>query len=177
MSEQASARPTPALTFDTVVELLGVLDGSDLPTTIDFRDGGLRLKIRRGVDQAAASPAAAPAPALAVPAPTPTPADPAPAAPAATAAVQGQADDDTAPGQPVDAPIAGVFYRAPSPGEDPFVEVGQRVTADDVIGIVEVMKLMNTVRAGVAGVVIAVGVEDGELVEFGQTLVRIDTEA
>ena len=172
MSEQASARPTPALTFDTVVELLGVLDGSDLPTTIDFRDGGLRLKIRRGVDHPAP---AASAPALAAPAPAPAVVDPAPAA-AATAPTP----DDTAdagPGQPVDAPIAGVFYRAPSPDAEPFVEVGQRVTADDVIGIVEVMKLMNTVRAGVAGVVVAVAVEDGELVQFGQTLVRIDTEA
>ncbi len=176
MSEQAAARPNPALTFDTVVELLGVLDGSDLPTTIDFRDGGLRLKIRRGVDSVPAAPAVASAPVSATP--TAAPATPAPTAePTTTAPASGQAEDDTAPGQTVDAPIAGVFYRAPSPGADPFVEVGQRVTADDVIGIVEVMKLMNTVRAGVAGVVVAVGVEDGELVEFGQTLVRIDTEA
>ena len=71
-------------------------------------------------------------------------------------------------------PIAGVFYRAPGPDAPPFVEVGQRVAADDVIGIVEVMKLMNTVRAGVAGTVIEVCVGNAELVEFEQVLVRID---
>jgi acetyl-CoA carboxylase biotin carboxyl carrier protein len=73
----------------------------------------------------------------------------------------------------VPAPIAGVFYRAPRPDADPFVEVGTHVDADDVVGIVEVMKLMNTVRAGIAGVVTEIRAGNAELVEFGEVLMRI----
>jgi acetyl-CoA carboxylase biotin carboxyl carrier protein len=73
----------------------------------------------------------------------------------------------------VPAPIAGVCYRATSPDADPFVEVGQAVDEDTVIGIVEVMKLMNTVRSGVTGVVTEVCADNAVLVEFGQPLVRV----
>lgn len=158
------------LTFDTVVELLTMLDGAAMPTRIEFRDGPLRLKIERGMPAPAAPVvAAAPVPQVTTPAPVSAPAEtPAPVAPAA--------DAGEAPGEAVVAPIAGVFYRAPSPDAEPFVEVGRRVAADDVIGIVEVMKLMNTVRAGVAGTVIEVCAGNAELVEFGQVLVRIEPE-
>jgi acetyl-CoA carboxylase biotin carboxyl carrier protein len=94
-------------------------------------------------------------------------------APAATPS-PAPAGGATPQGEPVPSPIAGVFYRAPSPDAPPFVEVGQQVSADDVIGIVEVMKLMNTVRAGVAGTVVEICVDNAELVEFEQVLVRIE---
>lgn len=178
---KAPGKASQELTFDTVVELLTMLDGSDLPTRIVYKDGPLRLEVERGTTRvqgaapalvaAPAAPAAAapPAPAPAVPAvPNAPDAPDASAAPAAPAAPEGR-------GEPVVAPIAGVFYRAPSPDAPPFVEVGQQVSADDVIGIVEVMKLMNTVRAGVAGTVVEVCVGDAELVEFEQVLVRVDT--
>lgn len=77
-------------------------------------------------------------------------------------------------GRPVTAPLLGTFYSAPKPGEPPFVAVGDRVEADTVCCIVEVMKLMNSVTAGVAGRVAAVHVRDGELVEHGQTLFTIE---
>lgn len=164
------------LSFDTVVELLSMLDGSDLPTRIVYKDGPLRLEVERGMAPAAATAApAAAAPAAAAPA---VPAAAAPAAAPVTAPAAAPAAPRAAgegPGQPVTSPIAGVFYRAPSPDAAPFVEVGQEVGADDVVGIVEVMKLMNTVRAGVAGTVLEVCVVDAELVEFEQVLVRIDT--
>jgi acetyl-CoA carboxylase biotin carboxyl carrier protein len=70
-----------------------------------------------------------------------------------------------------------MFWIAPSPGAPPFVEVGSRVSADDVVGIVEVMKLMNEVTAGIDGVVTAVLVGNGETVEFGQPLVLVDRDA
>lgn len=69
--------------------------------------------------------------------------------------------------------MLGTFYRAPKPGALPFVEVGAAVEADTVIGIVEVMKLMNTVRAGMRGTVVAVVAQDGALVEYGETLIRV----
>ena len=74
----------------------------------------------------------------------------------------------------VRAPLLGTFYRAPKPGAPPFVEVGARVEPDTVIGIIEVMKLMNAVRAGTRGVVREIRARDGTLVEYGETLLLID---
>jgi len=73
----------------------------------------------------------------------------------------------------VRAPLPGTFYRAPRPGAAPFVEVGSRVDADTVIGIVETMKLMNSVHAGVAGEVAEFCVANAEFAERGATLLRI----
>jgi acetyl-CoA carboxylase biotin carboxyl carrier protein len=74
----------------------------------------------------------------------------------------------------VRAPLLGTFYRAPKPGAPPFVEVGAAVVPDTIVGIIEVMKLMNTVRAGASGVVREVCARDGDLVEYGEVLLRID---
>jgi acetyl-CoA carboxylase biotin carboxyl carrier protein len=74
---------------------------------------------------------------------------------------------------PVRAPLPGTFYRAPRPGAAPFVEVGSRVDADTVIGIVETMKLMNSVPAGVAGVVAGFCVANAEFAAQGAALLRI----
>jgi acetyl-CoA carboxylase biotin carboxyl carrier protein len=73
----------------------------------------------------------------------------------------------------VAAPLLGTFYRAPKPGAPPFVEVGSRVEEDTIVGIIEVMKLMNTVRAGVRGEVVEILGRDGMLVEYGETLLRV----
>jgi acetyl-CoA carboxylase biotin carboxyl carrier protein len=76
----------------------------------------------------------------------------------------------------VPSPLLGFFYRAPKPGEPPFVEVGSHVEADTVIGIIEVMKLMNTVQAGVKGEVVEILTEDGAAVEYGEILLRVRPE-
>lgn len=113
-----------------------------------------------------AKPAAAPvAPAAAgeggaAPAPRPTPAAPPPAA--------GE--------RVVTAPFVGVFYRRPSPNDPPFVEAGARVSAEDTVCLIEVMKLFHSIHAGVDGVVTAIEVGDAELVEYGQVLMRIAPE-
>jgi len=73
----------------------------------------------------------------------------------------------------VRAPLPGTFYRAPRPGAAPFVEAGSRVDADTVIGIVETMKLMNSVHAGVAGVVAGFCVANAEFAAQGAELLRI----
>ena len=73
----------------------------------------------------------------------------------------------------VRAPLPGTFYRAPRPGAAPFVEVGSQVSADTVIGIVETMKLMNSVPAGVAGVVAEFCVANAEFAAQGAALLRI----
>lgn len=71
------------------------------------------------------------------------------------------------------APLLGVYYRAPKPGEPPFVEVGSRVEPDSTVGIIEVMKLMNTVRAGARGEIVAIAARNGELVEYGEALMFV----
>lgn len=70
-------------------------------------------------------------------------------------------------------PMVGTFYRAPEPGASPFVEVGQRVTSESVVCIIEVMKLMNSICAEHSGVVTHILVQDGEPVEFGQVLIVV----
>jgi acetyl-CoA carboxylase biotin carboxyl carrier protein len=103
--------------------------------------------------------------------PTAPPADD--GAPAADAA----AGDTFAKGTRVESPSVGLFWRSPSPGAPPFVEVGGRVSAGDTVAIVEVMKLMNHVAAPVDGVVTAILVENGASVEYGQTIVIVDPES
>ena len=73
----------------------------------------------------------------------------------------------------IQSPLLGTFYRSPKPGAPPFVDVGSVVDEDTTVAIIEVMKLMNTVRAGVRGTVTEVLASDGALVEFEQPLVRV----
>ena len=74
---------------------------------------------------------------------------------------------------PIVAPMLGVFYRAPAPGATPFVDVGTTVEATTVVCLIEVMKMMNPVSAGVVGTVAEVCVENAELVEAGAVLFRV----
>ena len=74
-------------------------------------------------------------------------------------------------------PLLGIFYRAPKPGEPPFVEVGSKVNEETVVGIVEVMKLMNSVHAGVKGEVVEILAANAALVEYGEVLLRVRPEA
>ena len=73
----------------------------------------------------------------------------------------------------ISAPMLGTFYRAEAPGKPPFVEVGTKVEADTIVCIIEVMKMMNSVHAGVAGTIAEVCVENGEPVEYGARLFRV----
>jgi acetyl-CoA carboxylase biotin carboxyl carrier protein len=74
----------------------------------------------------------------------------------------------------VKAPMVGTFYRSPAPGEPPFVEVGQEVEPDTIVCIIEVMKLMNSIEAGVRGVVKEIAVPNATAVEFGEALMGIE---
>ncbi len=98
----------------------------------------------------------------------------------AAASAKGEAETRPGAAEPeedgvvaVRAPMVGTFYRAPKPGAPPFVEVGATVGEHDVVGIIETMKLMNSIPAGAAGVVTQICVADGELVPAGATLMRL----
>ncbi len=92
-------------------------------------------------------------------------------APVAVATEQ-TAEEDVGPA--IRAPLVGIFYRASKPGAPPFVEVGSRVAPDTVVGIIETMKLMNSVHAEISGRVSEILAADASFVESGQALMRIE---
>ena len=93
--------------------------------------------------------------------------------PAATPAAPVE-DRPSASGFEIEAPMVGTMYRAPSPGAPPFVEVGSRISAGDVVCIIEAMKILNQIESEVSGVVREIPVENGQAVEFGQTLMIVE---
>jgi acetyl-CoA carboxylase biotin carboxyl carrier protein len=148
-----------ALTDDDVREILRIIDESELDELrIDMP--GFRLHVRRG---GAPPPAPEPAPEPAPVAASQQEPEPAPSPPAST---NGAAT--------IEAPMLGTFYRASAPGEQPFVDVGSKVDPDTVVCLIEVMKMMNSVKAGVAGTVVEVCATNAELVEYGEPLFRVD---
>ncbi len=102
----------------------------------------------------------------------------APAAPASgDVAAPAPAAEVAAPpveGSFVTSPMVGTFYSSPSPDADPFIKVGDRVTEETVVCIVEAMKVMNEVKAGVSGTVKEVLLEDGQAMEFGTKILRVE---
>ena len=152
------------LTNEDVADVLALLDS--LPyDELDLQTARFRLILRRtpgGWTQSAES-LSAPAVLSAPGAPGAAPGPPgvAPGADAGAGLVA------------VRAPLPGTFYRAPRPGAAPFVEVGSQVGADTVVGIVETMKLMNSVTAGVAGTVAEICLGNAEFAAHGATLLRI----
>ncbi|NHC04080.1 acetyl-CoA carboxylase, biotin carboxyl carrier protein [Acinetobacter sp. 187] len=87
----------------------------------------------------------------------------APEAPVVKAAARGAVETS---------PMVGVFYSAPNPGEAPFVNVGQTVSAGETLGIIEAMKIMNPIEATQSGVVEEILVKNGDVIQFGQPLFR-----
>jgi acetyl-CoA carboxylase biotin carboxyl carrier protein len=158
---------------ETIKALLDAFERSDWREMV-VEVGEDRLHVSR--DQLTELAPAAPASAVSAPAPAPTPAAPAPVAPAAPAAIEPATDAALASGTKIESPSVGLFWRAPSPGAPPFVEVGGRVAAGETVAIVEVMKLMNHVASPIDGVVTGILVENGASVEFGQPIVVVDPE-
>ena len=152
-----------SLTARDIAEIARLLDESKF-SSLDLQMGEFRLRIRRdggGWQGREEEEEAEPAPA-APPSPEP---EPPPLGLEAGAARVGEVD--------VPAPLLGNFYASPRPGDPPFVQAGDGVTEDTTIGIIEVMKLMNPIRAGVSGTVVAILAADGTAVEEGQPLVRV----
>ena len=133
---------------------------------LEITEGDDRVKI---VNRVGAAPVAAAAPAVIA---TPVVASAAPAAAPAPAvaaepAAAPVAAEDT---RTINSPMVGTFYRAPSPGAKPFVDVGQKVKAGDTVCIIEAMKLLNEIETEYDGVIKEILVENGQPVEFGQPL-------
>jgi acetyl-CoA carboxylase biotin carboxyl carrier protein len=159
-----------SLTAKDVAEITRLLEESAFDE-LDLEFDGLKLSLRRGAHGDARPLSAGPTAAATAPNSAPAVG----AAPAASPAASSAAPPGGGPGvRDVLAPLLGTFYRAAKPGAPPFIEVGARVEAETIIGIIEVMKLMNTVRAGMRGTVTEILGRDGALVEHGETLLRVD---
>lgn len=154
-----------SLTAKDVEEIMKLLESSSFDR-LSLEVDGMKIELERSgaVPRAPAAP--------------PPPAVPAATAPAAPAAPATALRSSTEPGLiEVKTPLLGIYYRAPKPGEPPFVDIGSKVDTDTVIGIVEVMKLMNSVPAGVKGEVVEILARNGELVEHGEVLMLVRPEA
>jgi len=159
-----------ALTDDDVREILRIIDESELDELL-IETEGFSLHVLRGAEGAGrgaegvAEPTRTPSPRSETRDPTPGSKPPTPDTRHPTPSTNGQT---------IDAPMLGTFYRAEAPGAGPFVDVGAKVSADTTVCLIEVMKMMNSISAGVEGTIVEVCAENAELVEFGQPLFRVE---
>ena len=156
-----------AVTWADVLALVTQLDGSGL-TDAEVTTGGVSVRVSRHalgrgapVDGPPVTPAPVPATPVAAPAPpVPPPTEPVPH-----------------DGPEVTSPMLGVLYLRPSPDAAPFVQVGDTVAADTTLAVIEVMKMMNTVVAGVSGRITEICRPEGQMVEHGDVLFRLSRDA
>ena len=150
-----------AIDTKLIRQLADMLNETDL-TEIEVEEGALRIRLARGGDSVPmtqVAPMVAPAP-VAAPVAAAVPAKPTEAAPTATAS-----------GPTIPSPMVGTAYLSPAPGADPFIQVGDKIKKGQTVMIVEAMKTMNQIEATQDGVIASIAVEDGQPVEFGQTLI------
>ncbi len=153
-----------SLTDEDVQEILRLLDGSSFDE-LHLETARFKLTLRRAAAGGWTQERATTSPVTPPPCPSPS----------GVGVIIGSGETNTASDGTVEVlpPIMGTFYRAPKPGAAPFVEAGAQVEADTVVGIVETMKLMNSVYAGARGTVAEICAADGQLVEQGHVLMRI----
>jgi acetyl-CoA carboxylase biotin carboxyl carrier protein len=161
MPRKSSSRP-PKQKKETNVDLKDIKAIIDLMqknglTAFEMEKGGFRIALAKETGYAQAVTYAAP-----------------PAAAAAPAAAPASAESATpaASGKEIPSPMVGTFYSSPSPESPSFVKVGQKVTPDTVVCIIEAMKVMNEIKAEVSGTITEVAAENGQPVQFGQALFR-----
>jgi acetyl-CoA carboxylase biotin carboxyl carrier protein len=147
-----------SLTDDDVREILRLIDESDLDE-LHIETENFVLHVSKGGGGDGASPT--PLMGVREASPTRTPEHP-------------EQPEGTAGAHTIESPMLGTLYRAERPGADPFVEVGTEVQPDTIVCIIEVMKMMNSVPAGIAGTIADVCCDNAALVEYGQPLFRVD---
>ena len=145
-------------------KLIELMETHDL-SEINLRQGSDKVQLRRGGETVYA----APAPVAAAP--------PVAAVSAAPAQVASAAATDGPNIVTIKAPMVGTYYGRPNPESEPFVKVGQRISGDSVICIIEAMKVFNEIPAEISGQVVAILVDDQQAVDFGRPLFKVDTSA
>ena len=134
-----------------VKELLALMDANDL-TEVEIEEDGIKVRLRKGR----------------------TPSETVVVTEGRKEIIETASSGEVSTANTVNAPMVGTFYRAPSPDAAPYVDVGDEVTADTMVCIIEAMKVMNEIKAGTAGVVAEVLAESGSAVEYGHPLFRIE---
>ncbi len=161
-----STNPTNSFDLDQLKKLLQMMEKHGA-TEVNLESGEERWKVRRGPKEVqTVAMAAAPAPVAA--APIVAAAAPAPAAAAAPA------EPAAKPGVTINSPTVGTFYSAPTPEDPEFVKIGDQVSPDTIVCIVEAMKVFNQIPAELSGKIVEVLVKNGDPVEFGQPLYRVE---
>ena len=174
---------TTSLDVEALRQIVEILEASEI-SRLDWTNGDEKLTIRRGpppatqvVQHVAPSMAAAPAvtvmPSHPAPVPSPTSGD-YKVRPSAPPRGPAETTGDKKGGLVVSSPFVGTFYRSPAPDQPAYVEVGASVKKGGVLCIIEAMKLMNEIESEVAGKVVEVLAQNGQPVEFGQPLFRIE---
>ena len=159
-------KPTHTLDLKDIKDLIALMRKNDL-SVFKMEKEGFKITLKRGNDY---QPLIASAPAAhlaAQPAVAPV------IAPAADAATAASAGTNPEKYKEITSPMVGTFYSSPSPEAPPYVSVGQEVTEDTVVCIIEAMKVMNEIKAECRGIVVEIAAESGKPVQFGQVLVRL----
>ncbi|MGN0501344.1 MAG: acetyl-CoA carboxylase biotin carboxyl carrier protein [Ruminococcus sp.] len=152
--------------LDEIKEFINLLEDSSLSVFEIQKEDGSKIRLEKAQPAQQIVNTIPVANGVAAPAPVaPATVESAPAAPAAPVADSSKT---------IDAPIVGVFYAASAPGKAPYVSAGKKVRKGDVVCIIEAMKCMNEIQAEEDGEIVEVLVKDGELVEYGQPLFKIN---
>jgi acetyl-CoA carboxylase biotin carboxyl carrier protein len=154
--------------FDDIEKILDLVREHEL-AEFELERDGLKIRVRKAHGPAGPHPMPAPMPAVQLQAAPPAAPPPSAAAPPPV--------DDALELAVVRSPIVGTFYRSPEPGAPSFVEVGQRVKKDQVLCIIEAMKLMNEITSEYEGEIVSAYVDNGKPVQYGERLFAIKTSA
>ena len=160
-----------SIDFQQLRELLSAIAQTDI-TELSLKNEEFELMVRKEATLVPSRPVVSPTETAEIPTPTeiapvvvpPTPSQPSPPPTRDKKWVE------------ITSPMVGTFYRAPAPDEPPFVEVSDRISKNQTVCIIEAMKLMNEIEAEISGQVMEIAVENGEPVEYGQTLMWINPD-
>lgn len=140
------------MNLDNIDQLIDKMEKASL-TELSYKDSDIEIKLKKGTAQAVEAPQQAPKQVQ-----TSTPEE---------------ISEPVPEGKFVKAPMVGTFYKAASPEADPFIQVGDSVSNDSVVCILEAMKLFNEIQAETSGEIVEILVEDGDMVEYNQPLFRV----
>lgn len=156
------------MNFKEIKELIEILDQSSL-TEINIEDKGNIVNLKKVKETEIITPQVSQQPMQQI----------APQQPAVSNQLDTQSSDDTSASQEndnlktINAPMVGTFYKSPSPEESPYVQIGDSVSNESTVCILEAMKLFNEIQAEVTGEITEILVEDGQMVEYGQPLFKV----
>ena len=160
------------MNFKEIKELIEILDQSSL-TEINIEDNkGSVVNLKKQKETEIITPQyAQPQPSVVAPQPTTSqPQSSTETVPSSNSESVSDVDDNY---QTINAPMVGTFYKSPSPEEDAYVKVGDKVSDDSTVCILEAMKLFNEIQAEISGEIVEILVEDGQMVEYGQPLFKV----